>query len=267
MKFRLLFAAAAVVVLTACSTADTVLSGHRNVTQLAPTGKLRTGIVLSSFPSAFTAGRDPSSGRLRGEPVDLAVRFGSELGVPVMLITYDSPDALLRGATADSLDLAFMPYDAERARVMAFGPAYAQLGYTFLVPAASAFNGLADMDRPGIRIAVQEGSIAQARLQQELKYATLVSRPDVRGLGDALRGGQADALAHERALLTALASELPGTKVLDGSFVTAPLAIAVSSGRPAALAYASRFIRRVSAADTVQQTAGAVRTGDRMAAQ
>lgn len=248
MNFRLLFAAAACMALTACSAIDAALSGPETVTQLAPTGKLRAGIIVSPVSSACTASRDPSNGKLRGETVDLAVRLGGELGVPVMLITYDSPAALLRGATADSLDLAFMPYDAERAREMAFGPAYAQLSYTLLVPAASAVAGLADLDRPGMRVAVQEGSIAQARLRQTLKYATLVSRSDVRGLVEALRDGQADALAHERSLLVALAGELPGAKVLDGSFATAPLAIAVSSGRPAALAYAGRFIRQRAAA-------------------
>lgn len=216
--------------------------------------------------SPYLASRDPQSGKLRGESISLAADLGREIGVPVLLIPYDSPAALLHGATADSLDVAFMPYDTERAKVMDFGPAYAQLENTFLVPAGSNMNTLADIDRLGVRVAVQEGSIAQARLQQVLKYATLVSRTDAAGMGAALRSGQADAAADERAVLAALAGELPGARVMEGSFATAPLAIAVSRGRPSALAYASSFIKRSAGAnpspDSMRKAAGSAASGD-----
>lgn len=70
---------------------------------------------------------------------------------------------------------------------------------------------------------------------------------------DALRSGKADAVAHNRPQLSGLAAKLPSARVLDGSFIAVPLAIAVPKGHPAALTYVSDFIEDAKSSGRVQK--------------
>jgi len=57
-----------------------------------------------------------------------------------------------------------------------------------------------------------------------------------------LSAGAADAFALTHDALPALAARLPGSRILDGSFLQSGVAIAVPKNRLNALAYATTFM-------------------------
>ena len=113
---------AAALVVAGATAAENLTSAR---TELAPTGKLRVGVLVGSLgPSTFYTVRDPTTGGLRGVTVDLAAALARELGVPLDLVPYPSAEALNQSATAGAWDVTFMTVDHHRQTLVDFGPAY-----------------------------------------------------------------------------------------------------------------------------------------------
>src|ERR1700690_2783631 len=91
--------------------------------QLAPTGKLRGGVVLSPAASAFFAIKD-SKGDVHGVTLDLLRAFAAMLKLPLALQVYDNSGQVTDAVASAACDLAFMPRDATREAKVDFGPAY-----------------------------------------------------------------------------------------------------------------------------------------------
>ena len=210
--------------------------------QLAPTGKLKAAISVGPTANTFRATLDSNTHRPRGVAVDLAHALGRQLGVPVELVSYTNYPDLLRAAARGDWDVTFLVVDEERAKVIDFGPAYSLFDFTYLVPDGSPIRDLSDVDRPGVRIAVAEGSATAGNRERALKNASLVRFKTVTEIRDALRAGKVDAAAAGRDTLVGIASQVPGARVLDGAFHREGVAVAVPKSRPAALAYVTEFI-------------------------
>ena len=88
--------------------------------QLAPTEKLRGGVVVSPAASAFFAIRN-SKGDVQGVTVDLIRAFADTLKLPLALQVYDNSGQVTDAVASAACDLAFMPQDAERAKKVDFG--------------------------------------------------------------------------------------------------------------------------------------------------
>ena len=116
--------------------------------ELAPTGTLRIGIWTVPF---FAQTRD---GRLDGLIPDLGGELARRIGVPAELSGYASPHALIAAFRAGALDVTFVGVTADRAEAIDFGPVVFDIQTTYLVSASSAIASIADVDRPGVRIAV-----------------------------------------------------------------------------------------------------------------
>ena len=87
-------------------------------TEVAPTGTLRVGIGVGPVASAFWTTRDPASGRPRGVTVDLAAAMARDLGVPLKLVEYANSGEVTNGGPRGEWDVAFMPVDETRARMV-----------------------------------------------------------------------------------------------------------------------------------------------------
>ena len=205
-------------VLTACASSQNEGSSAAVRQQLAPTGKVRVAISVGPTANVFRAKVDPVTSRPQGVPVDLANALGEKLGAPVELVMYDNYVDLLEAARRGAWDVTFLPFDEERAKVMDYGPAYFLLEFTYLVPAGSAIRAHSDVDRPGIRIAVAEGSVTASNRERALKNATLVRFKTLAEIREQLRAGKVDAAAASRETLDGLATQVPGARVLEGSF-------------------------------------------------
>lgn len=221
--------------------------------QLASTGKVRVAISVGPTANTFRATLDPATSRPRGVAVDLANALGEKLGVPVKLMMYDNYVELLEAARSDARDVTFLPFDEERTKVMDYGPEYYRFEFTYLVPSGSAINAQSDVDRPGVRIAVAEGSVTARNRQQALKSATLLRFKTLAEVREQVRAGKVDAAAAGRETLAGLAAQVPGARVLEGSFHVEGVAVAVPKNRPAALGFVSDFIESAKATGVVRR--------------
>jgi polar amino acid transport system substrate-binding protein len=226
--------------------------------ELAPTGKLRVAIAVSPSPSALYVIKDEASGKYRGVAVDLGAELAAKLGVGVEYVPYLASGAITDAADRGVWDVTFMPYDATRAKKVAFGGAYHVLQSTCLVAPGSDIKSLAEIDRPGVRIAGVANTATFRAAQAAFKTVTFVTVPGVDAAVALMRDGKADAIALSRESLLGLAKEIPGARVLDGAFLNSYTGIWVPNGKPAALAYVAEFIEAAKASGAVRRAFDAI---------
>ncbi len=221
--------------------------------ELTPTGKLRVGIGVGLVGSAFWTTKDPATGEPRGVTVDLARALGKRLGVAVEFVEFANSGEVTNGALRGAWDVAFIPKDGERAKIVDFGPAYYQYQSTFLVPPGSAFTRAEDADRPGVRIVGVANTATARAAERWLKNTTIDGFRTMEEVVDLVRTGKADALALGRESLVMVAAQWPGSRVLDGYFLATDACVAVPKGKPAALAYVSEFIEAAKKDGTIRR--------------
>jgi polar amino acid transport system substrate-binding protein len=186
--------------------------------EVAPAGTLRVGIGVGPVPSAFWATRDPASGAPRGVTVELAQAMAKDLGIPLQLVPYANSGEVTDGGPRGEWDVAFMPMDEVRARSVDFGPSYYLTESTYLVAAGSSIRTLADVDRPGVRVAGVEGTTTARSAARSLKTNTVKTYRTADELFELIRSGNADAIALGRESLAGMQGKLPGSRILDGHF-------------------------------------------------
>jgi polar amino acid transport system substrate-binding protein len=241
------------VMLAACASLQDQGSSAASRQQLAPTGKVRAAISVGPTANLFRATLDPATNRPRGVAVDLAHALGKQIGAPVELVTYSNYPDLLNAAVRGDWDVTFLTFDEERTKVMDYGPAYFFFEFTYLVPAGSAIRAQSDVDRPGVRVAVAEGSVTASNRERALKNATLVRFKTLAEIREQVRAGKVDVAAASRETLDGLAAQVPGARVLEGSFHVEGVAVAVPKNRPAALEFVSDFIETAKATGVVRR--------------
>jgi polar amino acid transport system substrate-binding protein len=209
------------------------------IKSLAPTGILRAGINLSNF---LLVSSRTSDGGPAGVSPDMAKAIADHLGLGIRYVTYPSPGLLADAAGRDEWDIGLIGAEPQRAEVMSFTPAYAEIEATYLVPAGSPFRTIADVDATGARIAVTDRTAYGLWLDRNIHKAELVRSSTI---DDAMKDfceQKLDALAGLRArLITDLAS-LPGARILDGRFMTVQQAIGTPKSKGAAIGYLTRFV-------------------------
>jgi polar amino acid transport system substrate-binding protein len=221
------------------------------VADLAQTGKIRVGMHSVMYT------KDPRTGDLKGASMgivllDVARALGARIGVEVLPVGHPTIPEMLTCLTASACDTGFMGPDPSRTGVD-FSPPILQLDYTFLVPAGSSIQGIADADRPGVRIAVVRDHASTLTLSRTFKHAQLVYAATPEPTFELLRTGQADVFASTRATLLAYSRKLPGSRVLEEHYGANLLGMVVPNGQAARLAYISEFIEQAKASGLVQQ--------------
>lgn len=206
---------------------------------LAPTGKLRVGLTLGN-PLSVT--RDSAPGEMKGVGFDLGKELARRMGVPFEPVLYPSSRALLDGAKSGAWDVAFMGVIPAREKVVDFTAPHLEVEFGYLVLGSSSISTLAEVDRPGIRVGVAEGGLADRLLTSAIKVATLIRVPTTPDGLETLKSGRADVFAANKPSLFEMSDQLPGSRVLDGRFAAERVAMAIPKGRDAGLAYARKFI-------------------------
>jgi polar amino acid transport system substrate-binding protein len=219
--------------------------------QLAPTGKLRVAIAVAPSPSAQFAIKDGDN--YRGVSVQLGTALAKKLGVPLELIVHQGSGEIQNTADANRWDVAFLPVDDERKKLVDFGNAYHLLQSTFLVSANSAIKAVGDADAKGIGIGGVANTATFRAAKRTTPKATHIDFKSVDDAARAMREGRVEAIALSRESLTGLAPKIEGSRILGDAFLNSSTAICVPKGKPAALAYVSDFIEEVKAAGLVRQ--------------
>ena len=211
--------------------------------RLAPSGTLRAGINLSNF--LLVSARTPDGGPAGVSP-DLARAVADRLGVPVRYVPYASPALLADAAGRDEWDIGLVGAEPQRAETVAFTPAYAEIEATYLVPAGSPLTSIAEVDAPGVRIAVTGKTAYGLWLDRNIHRAELVRTGTMDETFADFRDKGLEALAGLRARLITDVAQLPGARILDGRFMVVQQAIGIARNgdaqTDAAVAWLTRFV-------------------------
>jgi polar amino acid transport system substrate-binding protein len=221
------------ILLSGCTSIDTAPTTEEKLA-LAPTGKLRAAMVITN---PVHATKDPSSGELKGVAIDLGKEMARRLGVPFEVVGYSGATALIGSAKSGQWDIVFIGVP-----VGEMSAPYVQIDLGYLVPKDSPISKISEIDSRGIRIAVQEKGGADTLLTPTIKEATLVRRPTIADAVEAVRSGNADAMAGIKTYLIPTSERLPGSRVLEGRFAVEQNSIGVPKGHHVAAAYVRRFV-------------------------
>jgi polar amino acid transport system substrate-binding protein len=218
---------------------------------LAPTGTLRVGVLMVSYFAV-----EDAAGGLTGVIPDLGTELARRASVPVELLPYKKPAALVEAFRDRAVDITFVGITADRAAVMDFGSLVLELRTTYLVAAASPIRQIADVDQPGIRILVPQRSAQEAYLKRTLKHAITISvavetpKPAL----DMLMARAAEVFSHVVPMLAVAQPLLPGSRILPGSYYNVPIAIGLAKGRPPTVAdWCREFARDVKQSGLAQR--------------
>jgi polar amino acid transport system substrate-binding protein len=218
------------------------------LTELAPTGVLRAGINLSNF--LLVSGKS-ATGEPEGVAPDMARAVAERLGVKVAYVTFPRPGELADAAGKNVWDVGLIAAEPARAEVIAFSPAYAEIEATYLVPAGSEIRTIAEVDRPGIRIAIAARAAYDLWLSRHLQHAELVRAPNLDASFELFVTEKLDALAGLRPRLLQDVEKLPGARILDGKFTAVQQAVGTAKANDAGARFLHDFVEDAKASGLV----------------
>jgi polar amino acid transport system substrate-binding protein len=209
------------------------------VAELAPTGVLRAAINMGNF--LLVTGKAPN-GDPTGVSPDMALAIGARLGVPVKFIPYARPGEIADDAEKGLWDIGNIGAEPQRAAVISFTAAYAEIEATYLVPAGSPIKAVGEIDQPGKRLAVTARSAYGLWLENNYKKGELVQFDNA---GDALKAfdaGGFDAYAGLRPGLIDEQAKRSGSRILDGQFTAVQQAVGTPKKNAAGFEFLKTFV-------------------------
>ncbi|MGH6770323.1 MAG: transporter substrate-binding domain-containing protein [Xanthobacteraceae bacterium] len=211
------------------------------VKSLAPTGTLRAAINIAN---PVLVQRNPVTGAPCGVTVDLARELERRLGVRLEQVLIDSAGKSFEAVKSRGCDFGFLAIEPARAAEIDFTGAYVIIEGVYAVRADSALKANEDVDRDGVRIAVNKGAAYDLFLTRSLKYATLVR---VDNAFDAFMREGLEAVAGVKQAVLRFAETSPVARVLPGRFMEIAQAMCLPKGREAGVAYLRAFVEEMKA--------------------
>jgi polar amino acid transport system substrate-binding protein len=217
---------------------------------LAPTGHLRVGVYAGSPTSMVT---DPNTKQIHGVTYDLGKEFAARLNVSVEYVQFPRIADVIDAIKDGKVDFTVTNATPVRAKDVGFSQVLLAVELGYLVPANSSITGTDQIDGPGIRIGVTKGGTSERVLSAKFKNAKFLSAESVPAAINALRNGELDVYATNKAILFQMLESLPGARILDGNWGQEHMAIAVPKGREAAQEALDGFVRDVQSSGLLQQ--------------
>jgi polar amino acid transport system substrate-binding protein len=217
--------------------------------ELAPHGVLRASINLGNPVLAQGTPAEPA-----GVTVDIAREVAARLGVRAELVCFDAARKSLAALLSGAADIGFLAIEPARAEQVAFTPPYVLIEGVYAVPADSPLAEVADVDAPGVRIGVKEGSAYDLYLTRTVSRATIVRGAD----GTSVFAAEGlEVAAGIREPVTTFVASHPGLRLIDGAFMQIQQAVGVSRARsPEAVAFLAAIVADLKASGFI---AGALR--------
>lgn len=216
--------------------------------ELTPTGKLRAAINMSNF---LLVTDKAENGDPIGVSPDMAAEVARRLGVPLQLVPYPNPGALGDDADSGNWDIGNIGAEPQRAEKIAFSAAYCEIEATYLVPAGSQIQTIADVDKPGVRISVTGRAAYGLWLQNNIKHAELVKTDSLDSAYDTFVADKLDVLAGLRPRLISDVEKLPGARILDGQFSAVQQAMGTPKKNTEAAKWLAAFVEEAKASGMV----------------
>lgn len=210
------------------------------VEDLAPTGSLRASINLGNPVLAQGTPEAPS-----GVTVDIARELGRRLGVPVELLCFRAARESFEALHQGHADICFLAIEPAREEAVAFSAPYVVIEGVFVVAEGSPMTSPADVDQPGVHIAVNEGSAYDLFLTRTLAHAQLVRVSD--GVTAFSEQGLEAAAGVRQSIQASVASH-PGLRLIEPRFMEIQQAVGTSRGRDAAtVSFLRGFVEELKA--------------------
>jgi ABC-type amino acid transport substrate-binding protein len=193
--------------------------------------------------------RNPRTGQLAGIDIDLSAAFAADLRVNPRYVDSSFP-TLADDLLQDRCDVAMFAVGvtAQRAAQLGFSRPYLESDiYAVTTHSSRVVQRWQDLDRPGVRIAVQAGTFMEPVMAAALKQATLVvvRPPDTRERE--LEAGRVDAFMTDYPYSRRLLDNADWARLVAPTtpFYVQPYAYAVKPGDAAWLATVDDFVGRI----------------------
>jgi ABC-type amino acid transport substrate-binding protein len=191
-------------------------------------GKLIAGVKTDYKPFGYV----DATGKNLGFDVDIAHQFakallGDESKVELVSVTSGNRIPYLQSNKIDIV-IASVTITDERRLIVEFSDPYFMSGGLLLVPKDSAIKSTADL--AGKTVAVIQGAIQDKDIEELAPKANRLKFGKVSEAVLALKGGRAEAYAHDDILMITLAKENPELKTVGKAFTPRPFGIAVRKG-------------------------------------
>jgi polar amino acid transport system substrate-binding protein len=217
---------------------------------LAAAGRIRLALFLPQFSV------DPATQEVTGHgtgliAIELMRALGRRLGIALEVVQCATPSIAVDGLKSGAADVAFAGIEPSRAAVVDFTPPVFEFDYAFLVPPGSSLRTLAEIDKPGTRIAIVGNHASSLALARLARHAELIKSEIPDEAFALLRGGKVEAFALPRDVLMGYAAKLPGARLLDEPFGFNRVGIALAQGQPERLAFLSAFVAEAKASGLI----------------
>jgi cyclohexadienyl dehydratase len=194
--------------------------------KILASGVLRVG---TSMDTPVFSMRD-ANGKLEGFDMDVLATLGPALGVKIEYVkmTFGS---MLADLAADKFDVAMsgMGRTLDRARVATFSKPYMRYGKLMMIRSddKQRFDSLADLDRPGIRIAYNQGGLNDRFANTMFKQATPVGFATNELATADLLAGKVDAQVSDSTAAIYMANQNPHLAAMRRDSVFNPVYVAM----------------------------------------
>ncbi|MGE0812885.1 MAG: transporter substrate-binding domain-containing protein [Vicinamibacterales bacterium] len=215
--------------------------------ELAPNGRLRAALNYGNFLLVSTRAPEHT-----GVAPDLARELARRAGAAVEFVGYANAGLVADAAKDEAWDVGFIGAEPARAAYITFTPAYVEIEATYLVPSASPLRTVADVDRPGIRVASSPRAAYTLFLQRSLKAATVTEVPGIEPTADWFARSGYDAAANLSPRLVDDVKKNAGVRMIDGRFTAVQQSMAVRKERTAAAAYLVAFADEIKRSGLLQ---------------
>jgi polar amino acid transport system substrate-binding protein len=179
---------------------------------------------------------------MHGLCMDLGKELANRLGVPFEQVNYQRIAEVIEAMKTGDVDFTVSNATPARAAHVAFSQTLISLELGYLVPAASPIATISDVDKPGLRVGVTQGSTSQGTIPKLLPNATVVPAENSQRAIEMLERREFDLFATNKPTLFEMSDLMPGARVLDGRWGVEHIAIAIPKGREAAMEYMRGFV-------------------------
>lgn len=207
---------------------------------------LIVGMELSYPPFEMT----DTKGQPTGVSVDLARALGAALGMQVRIENM-AFDGLIPSLKTGKIDLIIssMTATAERSQSIDFSDPYLQTGLCLLVQKKSPVQGISDLDRAGMTVAVKKGTTGHTYAVRRLKHArVLVLDREAAAVLEVVQG-KADAFIYDQMSTYSNWQRNPQTtRAILNPFLLESWAVGIRKGNDQLKARINTFLKEYRAA-------------------
>jgi polar amino acid transport system substrate-binding protein len=214
------------------------------VKELAPTGTLRAAINIGNPVLVQT----DAAGTPSGVTIDLARELAKRFGVPLETVVIDGAGKSFEAVKAARCDIGFLAIEPARAAEIDFTAPYVLIEGVYAVRPGAGLASNAEVDRAGVRIAVNKGAAYDLFLTRSLKHATLVRAEDS---FEMFLRDKLEVVAGVRQAVVRFVAAHPALRLLDGRFMEIAQAMCLPKGRPNAARYLAAFVEEMKASGFV----------------